>query len=69
MKTKDDIWYDTKIQSIKKRKRKLKHIDDSQIVKQIKKDLKREQRAVKRAEKQWVKKQIEIETERYEDLP
>jgi len=63
MKTKDDLWYDEKVRSIKKRKRKLKHIEDSQIVKQIKKDLKREQRAAKRGSKQWWKKQIEREIE------
>jgi len=63
MKTKDDIWYDEKIRSIKKRKRKLKHIEDASIVKQIKKDLKREQRAAKRATKQWLKKEIEREIE------
>mgnify|MGYP004000399727 CR=1 FL=1 len=61
MKTKDDIWYDEKVRSIKKRKRKLKHIEDSSIVKMIKKDLKREQRAAKRGSKQWWKKQIEEE--------
>ena len=39
MKTKDEDWYQEKIQDIKKRKRKLRHIQDSKIVKKIKNDL------------------------------
>ena len=64
MKTKDEDWYQEKIQDIKKRKRKLRHIQDSKIVKKIKNDLIREKRAVKRAEKQnWKKKIKDIEDE------
>ena len=63
MKTKDDAWYDEIIQDIKKRKRKLKHIQDSELVKKSKRDLKREQRAAKRSSKhflnEWIKKEIE----------
>lgn len=58
MKTKDDEWYHDKIQDIKKRKRKLRHIQDSKVVKKLKKDIKREQRSYKRAEKQNWKKKI-----------
>lgn len=58
MKTKDDEWYQDKIQDIKKRKRKLRHIQDSKVVKKLKKDIKREQRSYKRAEKQNWKKKI-----------
>ena len=64
MKTKDEDWYQEKIQDIKKRKRKLRHIQDSKIVKRIKNDLIKEKRAVKRAEKQnWKKKIKDIEDE------
>ena len=58
MKTKDDEWYHDKIQDIKKRKRKLRYIQDSKVVKKLKKDIKREQRSYKRAEKQNWKKKI-----------
>ncbi len=63
MKTKDDAWYEEKVQDIKKRKRKLKYVQDSELVKKSKKDLKREQRAAKRSSKhflsEWIKKEIE----------
>ena len=58
MKTKDQDWYQEKIQDIKKRKRKLRHMQDAKIVKKIKADLTREKRACKRAEKQQLKKEI-----------
>ena len=51
MKTKDIAWYEEKVQDIKRRKRKLKNIQDPEYVKKTKKDLKREQRAAKRAER------------------
>lgn len=64
MKTKDEDWYQEKIQDIKKIKRKLRHIQDSKIVKRIKNDLIKEKRAAKRAEKQnWKKKIKDIEDE------
>jgi hypothetical protein len=63
MKTKDVNWYLDKIQDIKKRKRKLKYMNDPEAVKKTKRDLKREQRAAKRSEKnflkEWIKKEIE----------
>lgn len=63
MKTKDQDWYEGKVEEIRKKKRKLRHIQDAKKVKQIKEDLKREQRAAKRSLKQhlkkWIKSQIE----------
>lgn len=63
MKNKDSKWLDDKIQDIKKRKRALRHVQDSFIVKKMKNDLKREHRSAKRAErnslKNWIKKEIE----------
>lgn len=63
MKTKDIAWYEEKVQDIKRRKRKLKNIQDPEYVKKTKKDLKREQRGAKRSEKnhlrEWIKKEIE----------
>ncbi len=62
MKTKDIAWYDQKLESIKKRKRKVYLIDDSKTRKRIKADLKREQRGAKRSVrnslKEWIKKEI-----------
>lgn len=65
MKTKDDEWYQDKIQDIKKRKRKLRHIQDSKVVKKLKKDIKREQRSYKRAERQNWKKKIKDITDEF----
>jgi hypothetical protein len=63
MKAKDIDWMQDKIQDIKKRKRKLKLLQDPTMVKKIKADLKREYRATKRSEKnylkEWIKKQID----------
>ena len=65
MKNKDINWYNDKIQSIKKRKRNLRFVQDATMVKKIKNDLKREQRAAKRSEKnnlkEWIKSQINEE--------
>ena len=61
MKNKDIKWMDEKIQDIKKRKRALRHVQDSFIVKKMKKDLKREYRGVKRSEKQNLEKLIKEE--------
>jgi hypothetical protein len=61
MKNKDEDWYDKKIQSIKKRKRKIKLIEDPKMRKKIRDDLKREQRASKRGVKQSLKKWIDNE--------
>ncbi len=63
MKNKDQDWYEEKIGEIRKKKRKLRHIQDAKKVKQIKNDLKREQRSAKRSLKQhlrkWINEQIE----------
>jgi hypothetical protein len=63
MKTKDQDWYEGKVEEIRKKKRKLRHIQDTKKVKQIKGELKREQRAAKRSLKQhlkkWINEQIE----------
>jgi len=63
MKTKDVNWVDEKIQDIKRRKRRLKLLQDPELVKKSKRDLKREYRGVKRSEKnflrEWIKNEIE----------
>ena len=62
MKSKDDNWYQEKIQSIKKIKRKLNDlIVEPQMRKKIKQDLTREKRAAKRTVKNSLKKWIENE--------
>ena len=60
-------WYDEKLRDIKKRKRNLKMVLDSEMVKRIKKDLKAEQRAAKRAEKQNINKIIKKEIDNYKN--
>lgn len=65
MKAKDINWMNDKIQDIKKRKRKLKILQDPDMRKKIKKDLKVEYRSVKRAEKQNIDKYIKDEIEKY----
>ena len=54
--------YEEKVQSIKKRKRALRFIQDPNMIKKIKKDLKREQRGAKRSEKhelrEWIKNEL-----------
>jgi hypothetical protein len=63
MKTKDVNWVDEKIQDIKRRKRRLKLLQDPELVKKSKRDLKREYRGVKRSEKnflrEWIKSEIQ----------
>ena len=63
MKTKDINWYEDKVESIRKRKRKLHHITEPKVRKRIKSDLKREQRGAKRSEKQhlklWIKDELD----------
>lgn len=55
-------WHLEKIQNIKKRKRRLKLLQDPSLVKKIKADLKTEYRASKRSEKfylkEWIKNEI-----------
>ena len=69
MKTKDQDWYDSKIEQIRSKKRKLRHIQDAKKVKSIKEDLKREQRAAKRSLRQNIKNWIKKEIENNEKLP
>lgn len=64
-KDKDIDWYNEQIQSIKKRKRSLKLLQDPWMIKKIKKDLEREKRIAKHAEKQTVKKHIKEEVDNY----
>lgn len=61
MKTKDTSWLQDKIQDIKRRKRRLKLIQDPELVKKGKKDLKREYRSSKRSEKNFLKEWIKNE--------
>lgn len=67
MKAKDDIWYEQKIESIKKRKRKLHLILEPSMRKRIKEDLKREQRGAKRSNKNSIKTWINNEINRLGD--
>lgn len=69
MKTKDIDWYENKVQDIKKRKRSLRHVQDSGVVKKIKRDLKSEQRSAKRSEKMNLKNWINEEINKYETVP
>jgi len=62
MKTKDVNWVDEKIQDIKRRKRRLKLLQDPELVKKSKRDLKREYRSVKRSEKNFLREWIKNET-------
>lgn len=57
--------YEEKIQSIKKRKRGLKIIQDPNIIKKIKKDLKTEQRSAKRGDNNKCKLYIQSEIDNY----
>lgn len=59
------IEYDEKIQSIKKRKRSLKMLQDPNMIKKIKKDLEREKRSAKRGDKNNIKKYIKDQIEKY----
>ncbi len=67
MKNKDIDWYDQKIESIKKRKRKLHLIQEPKVRKRIKDDLKREQRGSKRSMKNSLKVWIDKEINEIED--
>ena len=61
MKNKDNIWYEQKVESIRKRKRKLYLVLEPKVRKRLKDDLKREQRAAKRSSKNSLKKFIDNE--------
>ena len=55
-----------KIGDIKKRKRALRHFQDTGIVKKMKKDLKKEYRNAKHAEKNEMKKWLKDEVNKHE---
>ena len=59
--------YEKKVEEIRKKKRKLRDIQEPDLVKKIKKELKREQRGAKRHDKdelkKYLKKQIDIHEE------
>lgn len=61
MKAKDDIWYEQKIDSIRKRKRKLHIIQEPKVRNKMKDDLNREARSAKRSSKNSIKKFIDNE--------
>jgi len=65
MNTKNNDWLQDKIGDIKKRKRALRHIQDSGIVKKMKKDLKKEYRNAKHAEKNEMKKWLKDEVNKH----
>ena len=64
MKTKDDIWYEQKIESIRKRKRKLHLVLEPNVRKRMREDLKREQRGAKRSSKNSLRKWINEEIDK-----
>ena len=71
MKTKEfDIersGYDEKVQSIKKRKRNLKMLQDPDMIKKIKKDLIKEKRSYKHSEKNELREWLKGEVENYKN--
>jgi hypothetical protein len=58
--------YDDKVEEIRKKKRKLRDIQEPGLVKKIKKDLKAEQRAAKRGERQLLNIYLKEEIDKYE---
>lgn len=59
-----DIEYNEQVQSIKKRKRSLKNLLDSTMIKKIKEDLKTERRSAKRSNRQKINSFIKSEIEK-----
>ena len=57
--------YDKKVEEIRKKKRKLRDIQEPDLVKKIKKDLKVEQRGAKRHDKDELKKYIKGQIDNY----
>jgi len=57
--------YDEKVEEIRKKKRKLRDIQEPGLVKKIKKDLKSEQRAAKRSERNNLKNYIKDQIDKY----
>jgi hypothetical protein len=59
--------YDDKVEEIRKKKRKLRDIQEPGLVKKIKKDLKAEQRAAKRSNKNALRNYLKDEINKYDD--
>ena len=59
--------YDDKVEEIRKKKRKLRDIQEPSLVKKIKKDLKVEQRAAKRSDKNDLKKYLKDQIDKYNE--
>jgi hypothetical protein len=57
--------YDEKVEEIRKKKRKLRDIQEPGLVKKIKKDLKAEQRSAKRSERNELKNYIKDQIDKY----
>ena len=57
--------YDERIQSIKKRKRSLKMLQDPDMIKRIKKDLAKEKRSAKHSDKNNLKEWLKEEVKNY----
>lgn len=57
--------YDDKVEEIRKKKRKLRDIQEPGLVKKIKRDLKTEQRAAKRSDKNDLKKYLKDQIDNY----
>lgn len=59
--------YDDKVEEIRKKKRKLRDIQEPGLVKKIKRDLKAEQRAAKRSDKNNLRNYLKDEINKYND--
>jgi len=57
--------YDEKVEEIRKKKRKLRDIQEPGLVKKIKKDLKAEQRAAKRSSNNDLRNYIKDQIDKY----
>lgn len=61
--------YDDKVEEIRKKKRKLRDIQEPDLVKKIKKELKREQRAAKRSSNNELRNYLKDEISNYHYEP
>ena len=59
--------YDDKVEEIRKKKRKLRDVQEPELVKKLKRDLKIEQRSAKHSEKNELKKYIKKQIEDYDN--
>ena len=59
--------YYEKVESIRKRKRNLKMLQDPDMIKRIKKDLAKEKRSAKHSEKNQLREWLKLEMENYKD--